>query len=164
MKKLEKLFSISGGMLCDENYEKQGMEYLKQSDELDKEYNKVLKEVNGDLNHEKLDSLNEKYVDLLRSWNKEEAIEMKLINEVFEIAKQYNNLSEEEKMKKKDELWKEHDLKIKEYRDKIAKEFYEKNQGKFVYTYEYSDHDENGGRIDHGFVFKKLAHIRFNNH
>jgi len=63
------------------------------------------------------------------------------------------------------EIWKKYDNINNEIATKIAKKFIEKNTGKYLYTYSYSDNDGSFfSRMEHGDTFIKLEHIQISHH
>lgn len=67
--------------------------------------------------------------------------------------------------KKWQEEWDKYVKELDEHTSNYCNKFMEKNVGKFIYTFEYSDQDgEYGCMLEHGDIFRNVTHERISRH
>jgi hypothetical protein len=61
--------------------------------------------------------------------------------------------------------WEAYNLAANTLAEKDAKQFKNRNKGKVIYTFNYSDNDsEPGSAMEHGEIFRNLDHVRVSRH
>lgn len=64
-----------------------------------------------------------------------------------------------------DDAWEARSRRLNKHRATLAMEFISSNKGKFIFGFNYSDNDgEMFSSMEHGGLFRRLPHVRFNEH